>query len=227
MSFLSNADADQVMMCAIEKKNHIRITRRNDTDWQMYKSRLESGSFEHGIAVGEQYLTYGRGGAPSGEVGVSLRLGHHKLLFSTTLQNNSLTWPTKIAKLSRRAFERQQPRDSLTVRFWTAENQEQIYAQLEDISTGGMQISAVARDYKIGPYLCSIDHPKIPVHANAILRTVDLSENQKRVTLGFQFVGLEFDPQTTIKLTGLTRKLSRQKIRTRTAAPWSLSLLSD
>lgn len=211
MNFLSNADANQAMMNSIEKKSHIRITRRNGTDWQIYKSHLKSGSFEHGITVGEQHLTYGREGAPFGKVGISLRLGHHKLLFSTTIQDDSLTWPTKISKLSRRAFERQRPKDSLTVRFWTPENREHIYAQLEDISTGGMQISAMARDYKIGPYLCIIDYSQIFVHTNAILRTVDLNENQKRVILGFQFIGLEFDQQTTIKLARLTSQLARQK----------------
>lgn len=210
MNFLSNADAYQAMLSSIEKKSRIRITQRNDTDWQIYKSHLKSGSFEHGITMGEQHLTYGRKGALSGEVGISLRLGHHKLLFSTIIQNNSLIWPTKIAKLSRRAFERQQPKDSLTVRFWTPKNREQVYAQLEDISTGGMQISTIARDYKIGPYLCTIDYSTISVHTNAILRTVDLSKNQKRVTLGFQFVGLEFDPQIAVKLAGLTSKLARQ-----------------
>ena len=209
MNFLSNAEADQVIMRSIKKKSRIRITRRNGTDWQMHKSHL-SGSFKHDITVGEQHLTYGHEGAPSGEIGVSLRLGHHKLLFSTTIQNDSLTWPTKIAKLSRRAFERQQPKDSLTVKFWTVKNWEQVYARLEDISTGGMQVSTVAGDYKIGPYLCAIDHSKIFVHTNAILRTVDLSKNQKRATLGFQFVGLEFDPQTTVKLVEFTNELSRQ-----------------
>ena len=209
---------NQLLDHSIENKSHICITRKNGDDWQVYKSQLRSGSLNDGIALSEQCLTYGQEGNPPGEAGVSLRQGHHKLLFSTTYQDNTLGWPTKMLKISRRAYQRQQPEDSITVRFWTAEDRDQRYSQLEDISTGGMQISVPLGDFVRGSYLCSIEHSKFPIYVNAILRQAEPNENGKRMSLGFQFVGLEFDPQTATKLVRLTSSMVRQKKQTRVVA---------
>lgn len=202
MNFLSDTDIDQALAHGVDHQEHIYITRRNDEDWQIYKSYIKSGSPDS-LTIGEQRLIYGLDGDPSGEVGISFRQKQHKLLFRTILQNSVLTWPTQILKISRRAYQRQCPQENTPVRFWRKKNQ--IYhGQLKDISTGGMQISAIARDYDVGVYSCAIDYS---IFTNAILRQTKPSKDGTTI-LGFQFVGLEFDEQTTTKLVKLTNTLA-------------------
>lgn len=204
MNFLSDTSMNQALAYGIEHREHIHITRRNNEDWQLYKSYIKSGSSPDSLTIGDQCLTYGQEGDSSGEVGISFRQKQHKLLFHTILHNNVLTWPTQILKISRRAYQRQCPQENIPIRFWRQKNQSLIYhAQLKDISTGGMQISAITRDYDIGAYSCSINHS---IFINAILRQAKPSDGI--TTLGFQFVGLEFDTQTTTKLIKLTNAMA-------------------
>lgn len=205
MNFLSDTGIHQALVHSIDRQEHICITRRNNEDWQMYKSYIKSGSFSDNLTIGEPRLAYGQEGNLSGEVGISFRQKQHKLLFRTILQGNVLTWPTQVVKISRRAYQRQCPEENIPVRFWREKNRSLIYhAQLTDISTGGMQISAITHDYDIGAYSCSIDHS---IFTNAILRQAEPNENGTTV-LGFQFVGLEFNAQTITKLVKLTNTMA-------------------
>lgn len=204
---ISPFELDEALANCIARKVPILITKKNDKDWQVYRTILTSSSLRNNITTGEQSLTHGKDGHSSGEVGVSFRRRHHKLLFCSTLQGNTLTWPTEVMKIPRRAYDRRCPKGIITVRFW-AGGSERVYSQLEDISTGGMQVSAKAGEYETGSYLCSIDLDK-PITVDAILRKSEL-QNNGRNTLSFQFVGLEFNQPTASRLMKLTREITLQ-----------------
>lgn len=112
MSSVSHSELDQALVNCITRKAPVLITQKNKEDWQVCKTVLTSSSLKSHITTGEQSIAYGKEGGPSGEVGVSFRQGHHKLLFHSTLQGNTLTWPTKIMKIPRRAYNRRCPRDA-------------------------------------------------------------------------------------------------------------------
>lgn len=212
---ISLFELDEALANCITRKVPVLITQRNNKGWQVYKTTVTSSSLKNNITTGEQVLTYGKDSHFSGEVGVSFRRGHHKLLFCSTLQDNTLTWPTKVMKIPRRAYDRRCPKDAITVRFW-AGGSERTYSQLEDISMGGMQISAKAGEFETGSYLCSIDLDE-PIIVDAILRKSELQNNDKRNTLSFQFVGLEFNQPTASRLMKLTREITLQIHQ---SAPW-------
>lgn len=204
MEHLSNYDSNQAMIDCVSQKSLISITKRNKTDWQIYKTQATSSSTYGNITIGDRHLIYGEKGHPSEKVGISFRQGNHKLLFNTILRNNTIFCPNHITKISRHSYKRQSLQHSIPVLFWTLNKK--YHGQLIDFSTGGMQVSTSIRNHTHGPYSCCINHS---ITANVILQHDNLL-NEKQKTLSFQFVGLEFDDQLVFKLVKFTQAIKRQ-----------------
>lgn len=201
-------DMEQAISECIEAKKPISITERTGNNWQITKALIISGSFRDGLTIVKKEDNTETNS--DGEVAVSFRRGHAKLIFNTRRRNNRLLWPSEMLKVSRRAYERQIPKETTTVRFWKDGHREQMYyGQLEDVSTGGMRVSVRSKEYEPGCYYVAIDH-KEPITATAILRS-EAETDDNRQFLSFQFIGLEFDKEAMQKLVRLTQKLSKTK----------------
>jgi len=207
MNFLPPIDHRYAVEKCIRKNNHVWITKKQD-NWKKYKTTLTDTSFD-GITIGN----YDQEDDTSieGEVGVSFRAGHNSLVFKTICKNDVLTWPKNIIKIPRHNYTRFRPHDSvITVKFWPPDNLSQTqYGQIENVSAGGMKISAKNRGVQEGSfYCCSIDY-KNGISVNAILRSIETAENSDRIELCFQFIGLELDYTTTAKIINFTTKVRR------------------
>lgn len=193
------------------------LTRQADCGWQTYRTQFISGSRPSGAVVlkidpsNEQSVD--RLPNPGESLGVTFRAGHMKCMFSSILENVhpgsdgsllTLKWPDEVQRLQRRVYERVQPPPGMVVavRFWRFDalsaspggDRAARYGQLEDISAGGIRVQTTdAGTLDTGCiYRCAFSpRPQAPsLVIDARLRHHEHAD-RGRVSLGFQFVGLE------------------------------------
>lgn len=196
MITVDSSQLDSALTACIKRQALATITMRTD-DWHVYKTTLQSGSVEGGIALSQ---------IPKAEqVGISVRKGNHKLIFASPLQNGRLAWPAKAAYISRRAYDRCSLKELTPVQFSKYGNR-YYDGHIVDISTGGMKASTRSRDFLRGTYHCRFGGFSL----QALLKKDSSS------VLTFQFVGLEFDFAT---LNRLMRFVRERKLEQNKSAP--------
>ncbi len=208
---------DRVIEDSIRDQRPSVLTLQTQRGWRTYRSRFISGSKPTGtvvIQVDSQEDARPVELPPPGEsLGVTFRSGHMKCMFSSVLQSVRaegdgpmviLRWPEEIQRLQRRMYERAAPPSGtvIAVRFWRHDpsasspgNEPSVrYGQLEDVSAGGLRLQT-AETEGLEPdlgYRCAFSpKPHSPsLVIDATLRHLKPTD-QGRVSLGFQFVGLE------------------------------------
>ncbi len=201
---------------AIDRRFRAVVTLDLPDGWRTHKAVFVGGDREsRSVRVrvqSERDNRWERGDGLNRDVGVTFRLGRQKCMFSTqirSLVNESggvvltLDWPTELAQLQRRVYERINPPEGhvVTVRFWPQRvasepsgREDMHYGQLENVSAGGMRVKT--RDIDSieldRTYRCSFSPfetgPTIVIDAHLRHRE---SVEAERASLGFQFVGLE------------------------------------
>lgn len=214
MKNVQSPDKDNILIYSVHSASPIVLTTKTEKGWNLYKSQFKSSQPMQNIVCEPPQLRFGSAEMPGGKVAVSFRLGHKKILFRSSCLGDTLTWPSKMTMLQRTAYERVAPSQYITVRFWKhddGENRTVYYAQLVDLSAGGMQVS-MTKPCEQACYTCSIDAEK-PVRVDAILRK---SEPQnERLIVSFQFVGLEFSDEGQKTLRHLSRLTRRYRAQAR------------
>lgn len=190
---------DGILSYAIAKKQPLSFSLKSPEDWQLFKSQFSDGDPSWGIRMNEPALCYGPDAGYSGSVAVSFRHGHKKMIFQTQTRKNTLIWPNRMVQVKRRIFQRQCPPGTTVVRFWKEKEPHKIfYGQVENISAAGL--AASTRDvHNKGSYICAIP-TKPPLVLEAIL--IKNIEHKKRVTVSFQFIGVDSDPLTHLNRIG-------------------------
>ena len=208
---------DEILEESIRQQRQGVLTYRAVGGWRAYKSVFTSGSSESAtlrmLARAPRDGSEGWPMQPGDTLGVTFRLGHKKCMFSSVLRSVEpcengaivrLTWPKQIQQLQRRAYERAEPPrgNVVAVRIWQADVADGVgpgqrnvrHGQLEDISAGGMRLKiADPKDLTPGStYRCSFSprNGAPPVVFEATLRHREAGD-EGRVSLGFQFIGLE------------------------------------
>ncbi|MHA2279544.1 MAG: hypothetical protein ACXAC5_01445 [Promethearchaeota archaeon] len=214
---LSNYDRDELLSHAVDTGKHLSFSIKSPEGWQLFKSRFVNtacGTACGNIKIEEPTLLYGSNMRCTGPVAVSFRRGHKKMIFQTQIDGNTLAWPDQVVQVQRRMFERQRPPEPITVRFWKAnesfDSRQVFYAQLEDISGGGLAASA-KNDHEEHHYTCAIQTNPVLVLDAILKHTKPCNE---RVIISFQFVGVDFDPINQLNRIGtVMRKWNRRKER--------------
>jgi hypothetical protein len=225
---LAEVVRNDALVSSIVDKKHVQISHKGEKGWQLYKAHLKEGDMNKGIQLAEITPTFGEGGSFSGEVGISFRLGHKKMLFHASGHSPQVEWPNNLTAVQRKAFERQDPKTCLSLRMWPLEDRANIiHGEVRNISTGGLQVSIRNKGEELADcYSCAINADHCIV-ADAIVRKVDPVENE-RLLVGMQFVGLELDRSLIQirRLIKLVSKLSRRRQpprRARLPLPWQES----
>ena len=236
---------DRILSDSIKPGRHMTLTLHTDDGWQTYKGKFEADVSLSGMIQATLMIPgvthdhpVARPGLP---VGCTFRLGHKKCMFSTMVQTAeirsngiclSLRRPNELQQLQRRAYDRTPPPNGsvIAVRFWrnstgqsTTEGRDIHYGQLEDISAGGMRIkvSDATRIEISAIYRCTFapraDKPTFVI--DALLRHKEAA-GHGRISLGFQFVGLEATPEGRRQLDRLARLANRfKRAHSRTRKP--------
>ena len=239
---------DRVIEDSIRDQRPSVLTLKTDRGWRTYRSRFLSGSRPNGTVVlkvdAQDDSSTVSLPAPGESLGVSFRSGHMKCVFSSVLEGVrtdndgpiiTLRWPSEVQRLQRRVYERVEPQDGnvVAVRFWLHEpvasppgaEPAVRYGQLEDLSAGGMRVqTADAEGIQSGcGYRCAF-MPKArgpSLVVDATLRHQEATE-RGRVSLGFQFVGLETTVEGRKTLNSLVKILMHfQRARDRLRKPRS------
>jgi hypothetical protein len=173
-------------------------------------------------------------------VGLTFRRGHKKSLGSALLRavdrgaervRFTTAWPEQLQQFQRRAFERGVPPRGtvIAVRFWredpdgdTAFEQREVrHGQIEDLSAGGMRVkTADVNNLELGATYRCVFAPRVGAPALIVDAALRHRETlpEGRVSLGWQFIGLETTPEGRKALDRLSRIVSqfhRVKIRPR------------
>jgi len=223
---------ENILCSSVERRLRLVVTHRRNGCWRAYKGQFQM-PMERGKSFAALMEDAGNDGGPmlkTGDtVGVSFRVGHKKCMFSTTLKSVEnlhgelqfhFAWPAQMQQLQRRVYERVAPLAGhvVAVRFWRADtdnrsDQRDIkHGQLEDLSAGGMRIkvaSVIDVETDIA-YQC-VFAPRggaPPVMIEATLRHREAAD-QGRISLGFQFIGLETSPEGQKVLDRLARIVSQ------------------
>ena len=228
-SHVSNDEQRENILCtSVERRLRLVVTHRQDGCWRAFKGQFQM-PLDRGRTFAALMEDAGDESGPTlkpGEtVGVSFRVGHKKCMFSTTLKSIEnlhgerqfhFTWPTQMQQLQRRVYERITPPAGhvVAVRFWRADTDNQPdkrevkHGQLEDLSAGGMRIKvASVIDVETDTAYQCVFAPRggaPPVMIEATLRHREAGE-QGRISLGFQFIGLETSPEGQKVLDRLAR----------------------
>ncbi|MFQ5591281.1 MAG: PilZ domain-containing protein [Phycisphaerae bacterium] len=140
----------------------------------------------------------------------------------------NVCWSGRLEQLQRRTYERvAPPRDTvIAVRFWregaTSDKEAKRvvrHGQMEDLSAGGMRLKvADVSDLEIDTLYKCVFSPRSGAQSlvlEATLKHHEAVEN-RRASLGFQFIGLETTPQGRRTLDQLARIVKRfQRVRNR------------
>lgn len=223
---------------SIGKRVKAAVSIPADQGWQSHKCELGAGS-----TIGEsvqlcmhQPINPAEFSSlnPGVTLGVSFRVGQRKCMFSSTVQaveakgrtlRITVGWPDRVELLQRRAYERVSPPRGrvVAIRFWKEfrdESTESVrtdhyHGQLEDISAGGLRVSAAESiEMIVGhAYRCVFTpEPSAPATVvTAMLRHREPGE-PGRVSLGLQFVGLEAYPEGRSQLNELATIVSQYKL---------------
>ncbi len=202
---------------SIQRHQRAALTHRSQRGWRMFKGALAAGSAEAN-SVTVELLPDGPHGGPTGiepgeTVGVTFRSGHKKCMFSAQVLSRTkdgetdlltLSWPTALKQLQRRAFERETiPRSEvIPVRFWPDNEAEQDersprnvhHGQLENLSAGGMSVKASELlELEQGTVYRCVFAPSQGAQALVVHAKLRHHEaiDRGRASLGFQFIGLE------------------------------------
>jgi len=216
LQLISGRDAERIMEQSIRRRLRTVLTCHDPRGWHARPSRFALGSKNAGTVgcivdfpqdAAESSLPH-----PGETMGVTFRMGRKKCMFSSVLRSIqqggdgtliTLTWPTHLEQLQRRAYERVAPQKDcvVAVRFWledlrsAASGERNIrHGQLEDLSAGGMRISASGlSEVEIGATYKCVFAPQpgaAPLVIDATLlhhETVD----DGRASFGFHFIGFE------------------------------------
>ncbi|MCH7925232.1 MAG: PilZ domain-containing protein [Planctomycetes bacterium] len=215
MQTVANEHRDRILASVAENSSYAVISYHGPAGWRSYKCRFHSVTPDgNEVSLLAENMPAGDHGSPQpGEVvGVSFRLGHKKCMFSAVLLGVDhprdtvvrLRCTGQLRQLQRRVYERAiPPRDVVVpVRFWhlvatgqsAGNGRNTRHGQLENISAGGMRIQTRTFHESVSgaTYRCILTpQPGAPtLIIDAVLRNHDAVANE-RVSLGFQFVGLE------------------------------------
>lgn len=204
------------LAASIQRRQRAALTHRSPSGWRVYKGTLTSGSADSDTVTLQLMADHEHDDAdpiePGQTVGVTFRSGHKKCMFSAQVisgrkagkaESITLSWPTALKQLQRRAFEREAvPRgEVIPVRFWLDSESDHDHVsrdvhhgQMENLSAGGMSVKAsgLLELTEGAVYRCvftpSAGSQAILVHAK--LRHHEAID-RGRASLGFQFIGLE------------------------------------
>lgn len=215
---ISGDDVKNAIADAVLRREPVTVTHRGEDGWHGYKSRLLSALPEGRTVVVEPFVspTGKQPPAPGEIVEVAVRAGNRKLVFSATRcappleadpRFEYLTWPQRIQRLNRRAFQRAEVPAGriIPVRMWcvakademTPEDRSVIHGELVDISLGGACVDIpdqcrIARD---ATYRCVMvpSEGTEPLVVEARPRHSGAARPGRR-TVGLHFFGIESTP---------------------------------
>ena len=215
MQTVADEHRDRILDTMVENTGFALISYHSLRGWRSYKCRFHSlANGDDEIRLVMETLSIADAGSPKpGEtVGVSFRMGHKKCMFSAVLREVDRGVDTTVRlrcigplrQLQRRAYDRATPPRNVVVpvRFWQeaasaqsrGNDRDTRHGQLENISAGGMRIQTRTFHESVSgaTYRCILTpQPGAPtLIIDAVLRNHDAVANE-RVSLGFQFVGLE------------------------------------
>lgn len=226
---------DQILDDSIRHHTPVVLTHRTSSGWRMFKGRFHSGNKVEGFVTVQlppsEDVDATQAPGVGETIGVTFRLGHRKCMSSSIVQSTrtategwliSFRWLEQLQQLQRRVFERScPPRGAVVaVRFWMEEHGAESaqmersvkHGQLEDISAGGMRIKAAeTADVHVGAtYRCVFTprHGAPALLLDATLRHREAGD-RGRISLGFQFVGLETSADGRKTLDRLARLVSQ------------------
>lgn len=192
---LSEPARNNALNDSIGSKKPVQVSHKGESGWQLYKGYLQQGNIREGITLGQLTPVFGEKRTFSGDVGISFRLGHKKMMCHTSGDSSCLKWPTNLTSVQRKAFERYSPPECLAIRMRPLEDRDSdvIYGEVKNISTGGLQVSIRDKGKELlDSYSCSIDSDPCIV-ADTVVRAITPIEDE-RLLVGMQFVGLELEP---------------------------------
>jgi c-di-GMP-binding flagellar brake protein YcgR len=250
LQLISGRNAERIMEHSIRRRLRTVLTCQDPHGWHARPSRFALGSKSAGTVGCIVDFTGGAAEStlphPGETMGVTFRMGRKKCMFSGVLRSIqqgsdgtlvTLTWPTHLEQLQRRAYDRvAPPKDCVVaVRFWledlpsAASGERNIrHGQLEDLSAGGMRISASGlSQVEIGATYKCVFAPRsgaAPLVIDATLRRHETID-EGRASLGFHFIGFETTQEGIHSLdriaqivNGYQRFASRGGHRTNTAS---------
>ncbi|MEK6797858.1 MAG: PilZ domain-containing protein [Planctomycetota bacterium] len=225
-----------VLTDCIRQQRQLVLTHNTPKGWLTFRGAWLQGSRESGRMTVQVALPPEADDdivpRPGVRLGGTFRLGHKKCMFCSEVRGAErngdsarieLSWPNELQQLQRRVFERAVPPQGtvIAVRYWPensantgpSEARTVRHGQLEDLSCGGMRLQAAdPADLALGcTYRCSFaPRPGKPaIVVDAILRHRQAADSGRgRVSLGFQFVGLETEPGGLRTLERLARLVS-------------------
>lgn len=193
---VTRCNIDEILSSAIREGARVNITRKTQNGWQLLKSKFQGISLD-GIEIAPPITTYGEDQELCGNIGISFRKGHQKLIFKTQCSKNTLTRPIRMIQVGRVLYKKQIPNQSETVRFWKEEQTTRNihYGELVDISGGGLSVKT-PQPHPPGQYICAVDvEPNIAILS--LLKRCEPENN--RHLLSFQFLGIDFDPEEQLR----------------------------
>lgn len=199
-------EVNSMLENAINGQAHVTVTRKSGSELQLLKAKFKPTQ-DKSIQFEGETLIFGKEDiAPNGEIALTFRKGRKKIVFNSRYTGGRIEWPESLLAVPRRAFERQETKESIAIRFHNDEVST-FYGQLMDLSCGGFK----ARSCTVPPegsYLCAIETaPQIT--AEAILKRTEPIDD-KAHALVFQFIGLEFSPPIFNKMMRISNQLRRR-----------------
>lgn len=234
---VASLESRRILESSIRQRVRTTLAVPTKQGWQNHKCELVAGSAIDGfVQLRLRLQTEGDGPPllkPGAALGVSFRVGQRKCMFScvaSAVETKGAVlfvkanWPQRVEMLQRRAYQRVSPPAGhvVAVRFWREHEDDSApsatpkrhHGQLEDISAGGMLVNAAESiDTNLeAAYRCVFSpKPGAPaVIVTAMLRHLEPGETG-RVSLGFQFVGLEAYPEGREQLTQLASVVGQYK----------------
>ncbi|MEK6675180.1 MAG: PilZ domain-containing protein [Planctomycetota bacterium] len=235
---------DNILEESIRDERHLVLTERSPQGWRLWKSRFVTGSKAAANLLVKLRLDEGISHTleVGSTVGVTFRTGHMKCMFRSTVEQVQprpdgdvlkLLWPENIQRLQRRIFERTAPPRGqvVAVKFWREASSEPSnpstspavirHGQMEDLSAGGLRIHvADPGDIQLGTtYRCSFAPNQGAPHV--VLESILLHKeaaDRSRISLGFQFVGLDSSAdgrKTLDRLAKIVSQYQRSRSSTR------------
>ena len=237
---LDNRQINEVLAAAIAKTVPLTLTRRQGPGWCSLRSRLLASRGEH-LLVEMPTLLHGESLqeiAPAEKLGVSLKLKHHKHLFTGTvvgvqrwafpggddIEALCLCSPTKMQRLQRRAYQRADVPAGRILRaaFWqggcesepAGGNQDRPVwsGRISNISAGGFQL---VTGIEATDVIDAGDTMGVRVSFGTAEEVVyadaqlrHVEAAGEQVLLGFQFVGLGQTPEGRETLAIISEKVA-------------------
>lgn len=194
----------------------VQVSHRGKTGWHLYKGYLQEGNLNDGIQLAELTPTFGEGETYSGEIGISFRIGHRKMVCHTAGHLPHIDWPNNLTAIQRRAFKRQNPLGYLSMWMWPSNKRTHdhvLNAEVLNMSSGGIQIFMPEKELE-DCYYCVINS-KPRITSDALVRTTEPAQNG-HIIVSMQFVGLELDPSIVVlkKLVLLMSRYARKAQQT-------------